>query len=124
MTQQSVVAVDNSFINGLVTEATGLNFPDKACTETFDCVFDIDGSAYRRNGFDFEENFQLKTISRAGNAIKTYLWQNVAGNGNVTVAVVQVGNTLYFYETVGTGIFSTGAQATTVTLAAVSGAPT
>ncbi len=124
MPQQSVVAVENSFINGLVTEATGLNFPDKACSETFDCVFDIDGSVYRRNGFDLEQNFMTKTISRAGNAIKTYLWQNVAGNGNVTVAVVQVGNTLYFYETVGTGIFSTGAQTTTVTLAAVSGAPT
>src|SRR5258705_2846882 len=123
MPQQSAVAVENSFINGLVTEATGLNFPDKACTEAYDCIFDIDGSAYRRTGFDLEENYQTKTINKDGKAIKTYLWQNVAGNGNVTVAVVQVGPTLYFYETEGTGTFSTGAQTTTVTLTAVSGAP-
>lgn len=123
MTQRSAVLVENSFVNGLVTEATGLNFPDKAVTETYDCEFDIDGSVYRRNGLDFEEDFNLKTIDRASSAINSYLWQNVAGNGNVTVAVVQVGNKLYFYETNGTGIFSTGAQTTTVTLTPVSGAP-
>lgn len=123
MPQQTAVAVENSFINGLVTEATGLNFPDKACVETYDCIFDIDGSAYRRTGFDLEHNYQTKTINKDGRAIKTYLWQNVAGNGSVTVVVVQVGNTLYFYETEGTGTFSTGAQATTVTLVPVSAAP-
>lgn len=117
------VLVENSFINGLVTEATGLNFPDKAVTETYDCEFDLDGSVYRRTAIDFEENHTTKTIDRGGAAIKTYLWQNVAGDGNVTVAVVQVKNKLYFYETEGTGIFSTGAQATTVTLTPVSGAP-
>jgi hypothetical protein len=123
MPQSSAVVVENSFINGLVTEATGLNFPEKAVTETYDCIYDIDGSVYRRTGFDLEESFTTKTINRANEAIKTYLWQNVAGDGNVTVAVVQVGPTLYFYETDGTGTFSTGAQATTVTLTAVSGAP-
>lgn len=117
------VLVENSFINGLVTEATGLNFPDKAVTETYDCEFDLDGSVYRRTAIDLEEDFTTKTIDRSGSVIKTYLWQNVAGNGDVTVAVVQVGDTIYFYETNGTGIFSTGEQTTTVTLTPVSGAP-
>src|SRR5215204_1090639 len=108
MPQQSSVLVENSFVNGLVTEATGLNFPDKAVTETYDCVFDIDGSVYRRTGLDLENNHAEKTIDRSSKAIRTYLWENVAGNGNTTVAVVQVGNTLYFYEANGTGIFSTG----------------
>jgi hypothetical protein len=40
------VFVENSFINGLITEATGLNFPEKAVTETSDCIFDIDGSVF------------------------------------------------------------------------------
>lgn len=124
MTRQSAIVVENSFINGVVTEATGLNFPEKACTEAYDCIFDIDGSVYRRTGFDLESNYTTKTIDRSNKAIKTYLWPNVAGDGNVTVVVVQIGNTLYFYETDGTGIFSTGAQATTVTLTPVSGAPT
>lgn len=123
MPQQAAVAVENNFINGVITEATGFNFPEKACTESYDCVFDIDGSVYRREGFDLETNFQTKTIDRASKAIKTYLWQNVAGDGSATVAVVQIGNKLYFYEASGTGIFSSGAQTTTVTLTPVSGAP-
>lgn len=123
MPRRAAVLVENSFVNGLVTEATGLNFPEKAVTETYDCEFDVDGSVYRRTGIDFEENYETKTIDRTAAAIKTYLWQNVAGNGDITVAVVQVANKLYFYETDGTGTFSPGEQATTVTLTPVSGAP-
>ena len=104
MPQQGIVGIENSFVNGLVTEATGLNFPEKACTDTYDCIFDIDGSAYRRTGFDLEAEHELKSIDRSDKCVKTYLWQNVAGNGNVTVVVVQVGAVLYFYETSGTGI--------------------
>lgn len=123
MVQQTTVTVENSFIKGLVTEATGLNFPEQAVTETFDCIFDIDGSVYRRTGFDFEPNFITKTIDRSNKVIREYLWQNVAGNGDVTVRVVQIGNTLYFWELDGTGIVSPGAQATTVALTSVAGAP-
>lgn len=124
MPQQTTVAVENSFVKGLVTEATGMNFPEQAVTETYDCIFDIDGSVFRRTGFDFEPNFTTKTIDRSNRAIREYVWQNVSGNGNVTVIVVQIGNAIYFYEADGTGIFSTGAQTTTVTLTPVSGAPT
>lgn len=123
MAQQAAIAVENSFINGVVTEATAFNFPEKACTEAYDCIFDIDGSVYRRTGFDFETNHSTKTINRTDRAIKTYLWQNVAGDGNTTVVVLQVGNTLYFYETSGTGLFSGGAQSTTVTLTPAAGSP-
>lgn len=123
MPQQSALVAQSSFINGLVTEATALNFPENAVVDTFDCVFDLDGSVYRRTGFDFETNYTTKTIDRDNNVVKDYLWQNVSGDGNTTVVVVQVGSTLYFYETDGTGIFSTGEQSTTVTLTPVSGAP-
>lgn len=123
MPQQTGVSVENSFINGVVTEATGLNFPDKACTEAYDVEFDIDGSVYRRPGFDFETNYTTKNIDKSDKVINTYLWQNVAGNGNVTVIVMQVGSTLYFYSTDGTGVFSTGAIAGTIPLTGVSGAP-
>lgn len=123
MSQELGVVVENNFINGLVTEATALNFPDNAVTETMDCEFGLDGSVYRRPGFDLEDNYETKTINRENVVVSTYLWTNVAGNGQVTVLVVQVGDTLYFYETDGTGIFSTGAQTTKITLTPVSGAP-
>jgi len=80
MPQQTTVAVENSFIKGLVTEATGMNFPEQAVTETFDCIYDIDGSVFRRTGFDFEPNFTTKTIDRSNRAIREYVWQNVSGN--------------------------------------------
>lgn len=124
MPQQTVVSVENSFVNGLVTEATALGFPEKAVTETYDCIYDIDGSVYRRPGFDLESNYTTKTIDRANNVICSYLWPNVSGDGNITVVVTQVGDKLYFYEADGTGVFSTGAVASTVTLTPVSGAPT
>lgn len=123
MPRQPITLVDNNFTNGLITEATGLNFPQNAVTETFDCEFKIDGSVSRRLGFDFEASYITKTIDRTNSVVNTYLWRNVAGDGDVTVLVVQVGTTVYFYRTTG-DTFSTGAVATTVTLTPVSGAPT
>lgn len=123
MPQEIGVVVENNFVNGLITEATGLNFPDNAVTETYDCEFDLDGSVYRRPGFDLEGNYITKDIDRTGVVVSSYLWRNVAGNGSVTIAVVQVGDVIYFYETNGTGIFSAGIQTTTVTLTPVGGAP-
>jgi hypothetical protein len=96
MPQQAQVAVENNFTKGLVTEATGLNFPEQAVTDTMDCIYDIDGSVYRRTGLDFEPNFTTKTIDRANKVIREYLWQNVAGDGNTTVRVVQIGSTPLF----------------------------
>jgi len=46
--------VENRLIRGLVTEATGLNFPEDACVETYDCVFDNIGTVTRRLGIDVE----------------------------------------------------------------------
>lgn len=122
MPRQAAFSVENNFRNGLITEATALNFPENACTETFDCEFLIDGSVQRRLGFDFENEYQTKPINRTGKAVTTYLWRNVAGNGDVTVLVVQVGLTFYFYEISSDNSFSSGAVASTVTISALGGA--
>lgn len=123
MARQGAFTVENSFINGLVTEASGLNFPDSAVTDVLNCEFNIDGSVNSRNAIDFEENFSSKIIDRSNKAITSYLWKNVSGNGDISVVVTQVGDTLYFYETDGTGNFSGGAKSTSITLTGVSGAP-
>jgi hypothetical protein len=123
MPQQALQILENNFRNGLITEATGLTFPQNAVTDTYNCEFDFDGSVYRRRGFDIEQNHDTKIINREDKAITSYLWNNVAGNGDVSVVVIQVGNTLHFYETTDSGTISIGEQATTVTLTAVSGAP-
>ncbi len=122
MPRQSAVAVENNFRNGLVTEATGINFPENGCTETFDCVFNFDGSVQRRLGFDFELDFTTKNITRSNKVIKEHVWKNVSGDGDVTLLVKQVGDTLYFYKTT-EGAISQGAIADTIVMAEVSGAP-
>jgi hypothetical protein len=118
-------SVENNFKNGLITEASGLNFPENACTETYNCVFNFDGSVQRRLGLDFESQYVVKTIDRDDSAVTTFLWKNVAGDGSTTLCVVQVGGTLYFYETASSSI-SSGAIASTITLSTylASGAPT
>lgn len=124
MPRSAAVTVENNFKNGLVTEASGLNFPESACTATYNCVFNNDGSVDRRYGFDFESNYSTKNINRANSVVVSYLWKNVAGNGDLSLLVVQVGATLYFYEVTGNSV-STGAISSTVALTDfdASGAP-
>jgi hypothetical protein len=126
MARSAATSVENNFRSALVTEASGLNFPENACTETYDCVFNFNGSVERRPGFDFETDYTTKNIDRTDSVVVTYLWKNVAGDGDVTLLVLQVGATLYFYELSASGAVSAGALATTINLDSykASGAPT
>lgn len=124
MPRSVAYAVENNFKNGLITEASGLNFPESACTNTYNCRFNNDGSVDRRFGFDFESDYVTKTINRSNSVVVSYLWKNVAGNGDLSLLVVQVGATLYFYEVTGNSV-STGAISSTIALTSfdASGAP-
>lgn len=117
------VAVTNNFKDGLITEASGLNFPESACTETYNCEFDLTGAVSRRLGLDFETGFTTKNINRTDNALSSYRWRNVSGNGDLTVFVTQIGATIYFYK-MNTNALSSGAVSSTISLSSVSGAPT
>jgi hypothetical protein len=86
-----------AFNKGLITEATGLTFPENACTDTDNCVFSRLGRVTRRLGIDYEANKTLNTITVDSNAISTFKWDNAGGDGNTKVLVQQVGATLYFY---------------------------
>lgn len=110
------VSVQNKFIKGLITEATALNFPEDACTETFNCVFDHLGRVTRRLGIDLEGGKVIQSVDRAGSAAVTYLWRNVGGDGDIQFTVVQNGNKLYFYKVISSQALSAGLHANTVTL--------
>lgn len=97
MVSRRGVSVDNNFIGGLITQATGLNFPENACIDTDNCIFNERGFVSRRPSFDFEANYQTQEIDRYGNALTTYLWKNASDDGTSTLVVTQVGSTLYFY---------------------------
>lgn len=92
------VAVQNSFIGGLKTEFTGLNFPENACTDVDNCVFTLIGDVLRREGINYEDNNVLQNINVAGKAISYYRWKNAGGDGETEIFVLQIGSNLYFFQ--------------------------
>lgn len=99
MARAAGINIENAFTRGLITEATGLNFPENACTETYDCVFDQTGKVTRRLGFNYENSFvKEEEVKVNDRVICEYRWKNVAGDGNVSFIVTQIGNRLRFYE--------------------------
>jgi len=98
MPQQLSTAVENNFTKGLVSEYTGLNFPENAATDTDNCNYTLIGDVVRREGFNLEPNFHSNAIDRTGKAVNTYKWNNVAGQGEQQFLVTQVGSALYFWD--------------------------
>lgn len=117
--------VNNNFSKGLITEAPLLTFPKDACTDTVDCIHLITGGVTRRLGWDYEIDHQWKTIDRTNAAITSFIWKDVAGEGDVLLVVLQVGNHLYFYDGSTTDPLSSKAILATIVLSDFSapGAP-
>lgn len=100
MARQAGTVIQNKFIKGLITENTALNFPEDACTETTNCVFDETGRITRRGGLDLEDGYtSLGTSSISlGQAFSEFVWDQVAGTGTVTFLVQQEGNLIKFFD--------------------------
>lgn len=98
MSRTVAAGIQNKFTKGLITEATGLNFPEDAVTDTDNAVFNEKGIVTRRLGIDFEPSFSLQTANRTNVAVADFYWQAAAGNGDNALTVLQVGSTLYFYK--------------------------
>lgn len=96
MPRSQGTAVQNSFVRGRITEATGLNFPENAVTDEKNCVFDRSGKVRRRLGIDYETDYEFDTLTETG-VTKAFLWEAVGNNGNRTLSVVQIGYKVYFY---------------------------
>lgn len=97
MPQQITVSVENNFTKGLVTDSTGLNFPENAATSCDNCEFTITGQTLRRLGINVEKNGVLINTDRTSHAVSGYKWNNAGGDGSTQIIVIQVGNVLYFY---------------------------
>ncbi len=125
MPRNAAATIENNFLKGLITEATGLNYPENSCVETWDCEFDFYGRVSRRLGFDLELNASNLTVSVASKVKNKYLWKNATGDGTISFVVVQIGSTLYFYDASNVNSLSGGLSANTINLAtySASGAP-
>jgi hypothetical protein len=98
MPQQVTNVVENNFTKGLITEATGLNFPENAATDTDNCIYTLVGDVTRRPGLNYEENYQYNIIPSGGLAYNTYKWDNAGGDGVTQVVVIQRGPFIDFYH--------------------------
>ena len=98
MPSQIMSSVENNFTKGLITEATGLNFPENAATSASNCVFTLIGDVVRREGINFQANGTTTTVDRTNSAMSSYVWNNPGGDGNSKLLVKQIGGTLYFYN--------------------------
>lgn len=99
MPRQQGTLVQNSFVRGLVTETTALQFPQDACTETLNVIFDETGRVTRRPAFDLESNYTLESLAKEDDEVFTeYTWSNVAGLGTISFLVQQKGSIVHFYD--------------------------
>ncbi len=91
-----------TFVQGIITEASPLTFPENASIDERNFLLLRDGSRRRRLGMDFEENFvQSSNIVNtifSDLAVSTSEWKGAANDANTNFAVVQIGTTIYFYD--------------------------
>lgn len=88
--------VQNNFIAGLKTEYTALNFPENAATDCSNMTFSLIGDVSRRAGIDYETHFKMLNATFNA-AVNTYKWNNVGGDGQTQIVVLQQGATLGFF---------------------------
>jgi len=104
MVKKSVKVEVNTFVKGLITEASPLNFPPNASLDEQNFELLPTGVRQRRLGLDFEDAHQFLigihgTESFDTSKIKTYVWKNAAGISGKDILVVQLNNRLAFFNT-------------------------
>jgi hypothetical protein len=93
----------NNFTKGLITEASPLNYPPNAVTFEQNYEFNRDGTVDRRLGLDYEPSFTrrsttLSTLDLEESRVKAYPWVGVSGVVEQDFLVVQLEQTLQFYD--------------------------
>lgn len=98
MPRQTVPAEVNTFVKGLITEASPLTFPENASLDELNFILNKDGSRQRRLGMEFRPdsvNLTLPVSTVNGLKINTFKWENVGGDPLKTVIVLQCGKSVY-----------------------------
>lgn len=113
MTKPSKRAEVNNFIQGLITEASPLNFPPNASLDEENFELNRDGSRDRRLGMDYEPSYARRSssvnlIDKDSAKISSYKWLNVNGTLTNDFLVVQLEQTLQFYNLNVTSLSGTG----------------
>lgn len=116
MPRQSGATVENQWSKGLVTEATGLNYPEHAATDADNVKFLPKGTVVRRKGIDIEGSAETLSYSVSEGVIKEFVWQAVAQTGGYVFLVLQKGSTVHFFELETGDTISAGLTPTSIDL--------
>ena len=100
-----------SFIQGLITEASPLNYPPNASLDEDNFIPSRDGTRSRRLGIDFEKDYTIinsTVVSPIDDDVvfSSFSWENAGGDPAIEVGVVQSGNILKFYDTLAVNLSS------------------
>lgn len=116
MSRKSGTVQQKKFTKGLITEASGIDFPEDACSEIWDCVIDGDGTVYRREGFDYENNATTVGERRTTGVKKEYIWKYAGSTGTSLFVILQEGETISFFKPDELGNISRNRKSFTVAL--------
>lgn len=108
MPRSAGTVVENNFVKGLITEATGLNFPENGCVATDNCKFTLTGKVRRRLGIDLESSAIAEVYSYTDGVLVEYLWRAAALTGTFVFLVLQRGSNLSIYNLTANNALSTG----------------
>lgn len=105
MPQDTASAEFNTFVSGLITEASPLNFPENASLDEQNFVLNRDGSRQRRLGIDYEVDYSFTdmvisntSFQEGNNRIDFYRWDNVDNDPTISLGVVRVGRRFWFMD--------------------------
>lgn len=103
MTRQINSVEVNTFVAGLITEASPLTFPANASLDEDNFVLLRDGSRQRRLGMDLEDgaiNVATSLVLPADGNVGTssVRWSNAGGNPDKDLIALQIGNELRFFD--------------------------
>jgi len=93
----------NSFVKGLVTEASELTFPEGALVDGENFVLKRDGSLERRLGIDYENLYTKVSTGLTENQIAEgrsafYRWNSPSGDSNLSIGVIRIYNRFWFVD--------------------------
>lgn len=116
MARRSGTIQQRKFIKGLITEASEIEFPDDACSETWNCVFDDKGVVSRRQGYEYENNHSILTENSTSGVKKEFIWKYAGSSGTNLLVVLQEGHLISFFLPDSVGNISSNRKAFTVNL--------
>lgn len=122
MARSSQASEFNTFVGGLVTEASPLTFPENTALDIQNFEINKTGTLRRRLGMDFEAGHVVidsgvSTGIDGEMAVSSFNWNNAGGDNKLKLIVIQTGKVLKFFNTNGNSI-SGGLVYTIETIAA------